>query len=229
MIAGHYVTALIAKQKVPKGSLLFFLIASQLQDLLWFFFHYLGLETTLPNDIFSATLIWLSADMLYSHDMLPLIFWLLIIFLIGKMYFKSTLIALTGSALVLGHTVLDFFSGFPHHIFWAESHTVGLGLYTSNIYLAIFIEALFVTGALYYFFKEEKKEWVTRSTINKASIIGLFVYGICFMLLIATTSFREWFWIPDFEIHFSTIIPAMIFMYLGMIVYLNYFVAQWRK
>jgi hypothetical protein len=33
MLAGHFSTALVANQKSPKGSLLFFLIASQFQDL----------------------------------------------------------------------------------------------------------------------------------------------------------------------------------------------------
>ena len=33
MLAGHYTTALVAYQKFPKGTLLYFLIASQLQDL----------------------------------------------------------------------------------------------------------------------------------------------------------------------------------------------------
>ena len=49
MIAGHFTTALIAKQKFPKGTLLYFLIISQLQDFLWFTFHYLGLEPTNPG------------------------------------------------------------------------------------------------------------------------------------------------------------------------------------
>ncbi len=48
MLAGHYATALIAHQKSPKGTLLYFLIASQLQDLAWFTLHYLGLEPTKP-------------------------------------------------------------------------------------------------------------------------------------------------------------------------------------
>ncbi len=49
MLAGHFTTALIAKQKFPKGTLLYFLIISQLQDFLWFLFHYLGLEPTNPT------------------------------------------------------------------------------------------------------------------------------------------------------------------------------------
>ena len=49
MIAGHYATALVAHQKFPKGPLLFFLVVSQFQDLVWFVFHYLGLEPTTPQ------------------------------------------------------------------------------------------------------------------------------------------------------------------------------------
>jgi hypothetical protein len=116
MLAGHYATALIAHQKFPKGSLIFFLIVSQLQDFLWFVFHYLGLETTLPEDVFSATLVNFSVDMLYSHDLVPLFFWMLTIFLLGKYLFKSTAVGLVATTLILGHFILDFFSGHPHHI-----------------------------------------------------------------------------------------------------------------
>ena len=77
MLAGHFSTALIANQKFTKGTLLYFLIASQLQDLLWFAFHYLGLEPTGPADVFNSTLNNLAVDMLYSHDLLPQIFWLI--------------------------------------------------------------------------------------------------------------------------------------------------------
>ena len=35
MLAGHFTTALIAKQKFPKGTFVYFLIISQLQDFLW--------------------------------------------------------------------------------------------------------------------------------------------------------------------------------------------------
>ena len=120
MLAGHYTTALIAHQKFPKGTLLYFLIASQLQDLLWFTFHYLGLEHTGPSDVFNATLSNMTVDMLYSHDLIPQLCWIFIIFLIGKLLFKDTKIGLAGAALVVGHFVLDFFSGHPHHIFGLE-------------------------------------------------------------------------------------------------------------
>lgn len=227
MLAGHYATALVANQKFPKGTLLFFLIASQLQDLLWFTFHYLGLERTEPNDVFDTTISNMAVDMLYSHDLIPLILWLIIIFIIGKVLFKSTQIGLVGSALVLGHFVLDFFSGHPHHIFGAETQAVGLGNYATNVYQALAIEAVFVIAALWYFFSQEAKSGIQRTTKNKAAIIGLFVYGVVFMLSVAMVSFRDLFGIPEFDLGFNSSVPTLIFTYLGMIFYLNYFVPKY--
>jgi len=228
MLAGHYATALVAYQKYPKGTLLYFLIASQLQDLLWFGFHYLGLERTTPNDVFDTTVSNMVVNMLYSHDLIPLIVWLIIIFLIGKFIFKDNEIGLVGSALVLGHFVLDFFSGHPHHVFGLDSGTIGLGNYSTNVFQAIAIEAIAIVGILWYFFNQESKYGIQRSFRNKASIIGLFIFGIAFMLSIAKTSFRELFSIPAFDLGFNTSVPTLIMTYVGMIIYLNHFVPKFK-
>lgn len=229
MLAGHYATAMVAYQKYPKGTLLYFLIASQLQDLLWFTFHYLGLERTNPSDVFDTTISNMMVNMLYSHDLLPLIAWLAIIFIIGKLVFKETKVGLIGVALVLGHFVLDFFSGHPHHIFGLDTGQVGLGLYATNVFLAIGIEAIATIAILWYFFNQEAKAGLVRSTKNKASIIGLFVFGIAFMLSIATTSFRELLNIPEFDLGFNSSVPTLIMTYVGMMFYLNYFVPKFEK
>ena len=223
MLAGHFSTALIAKQKFPKGTLLYFLIISQLQDFLWFVFHYLGIESTNPSDAFDATLSNMAVDMVYSHDLLPLLIWLIVAFTLGKIFFKSTQIGLVSMALVSIHFVLDFFSGHMHHVFGAETMELGFGLYASNPFLAIVIEALFSIIALWYFFKEETKKGIKRTKKNKISIMSVFAYGIIFMLLIATHSFRELFGIPEFDLGFNTNIPTLIFTYGAMLYCLNYF------
>ena len=228
MLAGHYATALVAYQKYPKSSLLYFLIASQLQDILWFTFHYLGLEPTGPSDVFDTTLSNMAVNMLYSHDLIPLTAWLVIVFLSGKLLFKETKIGLVGVALVLGHFVLDFFSGHPHHIFGLDTGEIGLGLYATNVFLAIGIEAVATVGILWYFFSQESKNGIQRTFKNKASIIGLFVFGIAFMLSIATTSFRELLGIPELDLGFNSSVPTLILTYAGMILYLNYFVPKFK-
>ena len=216
MIAGHYATALIAHQKFPKGTLLFFLIASQFQDFFWFVFHYLGLEPTTPNDVFDATISNMSVSMMYSHHLIPQFFWAVVIFLIGKFLFKSTTIGLVALALFVGHIVLDFFSGHAHTGVGPEPHAVGLGLYATNAYLAILIEAVLIIAALTYYFREEAKAGLVRTTKNRAAVIGVFAYGVVFMLSIATVSFRDLVGLPEFDLGFNTTIPAIIFTYVAM-------------
>jgi hypothetical protein len=228
MLAGHFTTALIAKQKFPKGTLLYFLIVSQLQDFLWFCFHYLGLEATEPSDAFDATLSNMAVDMLYSHYLIPQLFWFAIVFVIGKLLFKSTKIGLVSVLLLFTHFVLDFFSGHMHHLFGADTMSAGLGLYASSPYLAIAIESIFSVVALWYFFREETKKGITRTTKNKISIISVFAYGIIFMLLIATRSFRDLLSIPEFNLGFNTNMPTLIFTYGVMLYCLNYFVSKFQ-
>lgn len=226
MLAGHYSTALIAHQQFPKGTLLYFLVVSQLQDFLWFLFHYLGLEPTQPNDAFDATLGSMYVDMLYSHDLIPQVIWMLIIFLVGKFLFKSNKIGFIGVLLLLGHFILDFFSGHPHHMFGAESHEVGLGLYATAPYTAIAIEVVFCVVSLGYFFAQEAKKGIQRTFKNKAIIIGVFIYGIGFMLSTASISLRQALGIPEFDLGFNTLVPTLIFTYLAMLFILNYYVPK---
>lgn len=226
MLAGHFTTALIAKQKFPKGMLLYFLIISQLQDLLWFTFHYLGLEHTDPIDAFDATLSNMAVDMLYSHDLMPLLIWLPLVFLIGKFLFKSTQIGVVSMVLVLAHFILDYFSGHMHHLFGADTMEAGLGLYAYSPYIAIAIEAIFSIVALWYYFSQEAKKGIIRTMKNRIAIISVFAYGIIFMMIIATSSFRELLNIPEFDLGFNTNMPTLIFTYGAMLYCLNYFVPK---
>lgn len=216
MIAGHYATALIAHQKFPKGTLLFFLIVSQFQDFFWFVFHFLGLEPTTPNDVFDTTISNMSVSMLYSHHLVPQLFWAVVVFLVGKFLFKSTTIGLVALALLVGHIVLDFFSGHAHNVFGPETHSVGLGLYATNAYLAILIEAVFIIAALTYYFRQEAKSALVRTAKTRAAIIGVFAYGVLFMLSVATVSVRDLIGLPEFDLGFNTTIPTIVFTYVAM-------------
>lgn len=146
-------------------------------------------------------------DMLYSQDLLPILFWLGIVFIIGKFLFKSTQIGLISMILVSIYFVLDFFSSHIHHMFGADSMEIGLGLYASSPYLAIFIEALFSIGALWYFLAKKPKKVLSE-------------------LLIATRSFREILSISAFDLGFNTNMPTLIFTYGAMLYCLNYLVPK---
>ncbi|MDE1131492.1 MAG: hypothetical protein OSA49_08005 [Ascidiaceihabitans sp.] len=216
MIAGHYATALIAHQKFPKGTLLFFLAVSQFQDICWFIFHYLGLEPTGPIDVFDATIANMTVSMMYSHHLIPQFIWAFVVFLIGKVLFKSTTIGLVALTLFVSHIVLDFFSGHGHHLFGADTVAIGLGLYAKNAYLAILIEAVFIVAAITYYFRAETKAGVVRTTKNRAVIIGVFAYGIFFLLSVATVSFRDLLGIPVFNLAFNTTVPTIMLTYTAM-------------
>jgi hypothetical protein len=230
MLSGHFAPALLAHKKhLPKGVLLYFLIASQLQDLLWLVFHYLGLEPTLPSDALDVTLESIVVDMLYSHDLYPQIAWLFIVFVAGAVFFKSTKIGLIGAAITLSHLLLDLISGYPHHLFGPHTHIVGLGLYVTSVYLAILIEAIFISVALWFFFRRQSRWGINRSSKNVLSIIAVFAGGVLFILFIASVSLRTWFGIPDFSIPFNTTIPVLMLTYWGMIFYLNHLVINYSS
>lgn len=224
MLVGHFATALVANQKFPTGSLLYFLVISQLQDILWTLFHYFGLEATTPTDVLDTTLQSLTVDMLYSHDLLPQVFWMVVAFVIGRALFKSSKVGVVGAAIVFGHFVLDLISGHPHHVFGADSIDISLGLYASNAYLAIGIEAVFTAIVMAYFFNKESKSGIQRTGKNKLSIIAVFGFGIVFMLSIATNSFRHWFGIPEFDLGFATTMPNLIVTYAAILLLLLYLV-----
>jgi len=61
---------------------------------------------------------------------------------------------------------------------------------------------------------------------SRYSAISVFAYGIIFMLLIATRSFRELFGIPEFDLGFNTNMPTLIFTYGAMLYCLNHFVPK---
>lgn len=230
MLAGHFVTAMVAHQKLParKGLLLFLLIASQLPDLLWFLFHYLGLEVTRPDDFLDINLQTLQVDMTYSHDLVPMFGWMFLLYVVGRLFFQSQAVGLAAALLHFVHILVDDLAGLPHFVFGPDSMSVGFPLYHTAPYLSKLIEAVFSAVLLYYFFSQERKMNVARSTGNKAAIIGLFVFNIVLVLCVADNSLRELFGIPEFEITLTPAVPSMIVSYAAMTWYLHYFLGNTR-
>ena len=218
MLAGHYATALVAKQKAPKGALLYYLIASQLPDLLWLVFHYMGLEPTLPEDVFDTRLDRLAVDMVYSHDVVPILIWTGVTAGIGYLLFRQRRVAAFGAALVLIHAVTDYLGGFPHHVLGPDTPAVGTGMYYTAPYLAVALEGLYCVVFLAWFFYNDARAGVKRTTGQRATLIGVFVFGIVFMASVARNSYRELFDIPAIDIPFNTLIPSMILTYVPLIV-----------
>ncbi|RNC87197.1 MAG: hypothetical protein ED556_07185 [Winogradskyella sp.] len=225
MLAGHYTTALIAKQKAPKGSLIFFLIISQLPDLLWLVLHFLGIEPTEPTNVLDVSLDNLSVEMIYSHDLLPILGWIGLSYALGLLLFKSQKVGVTSALLLALHALVDYLGGYPHNIFGTDTLSVGTGLYYSQPYLAVALELIFSAIVLYLFFKTEKKNNIKRTKRQRNWIIGIFTFNIIFMFSIADLSTRDLLATMniDFatEFGFQTTIPVLAIMYVMYIYLIN--------
>ncbi|MBI1391954.1 MAG: hypothetical protein GC152_04355 [Alphaproteobacteria bacterium] len=226
MLAGHYATALVANQHTDKKTLFFFLVASMLPDLLWHIFTLVGLEQTTPRNILEMTLQNLSPDMRYDHDLLPTIVWIVFLYGVGRLGFKSDKIGLIAAFLFLAHNLADYAGGYPHNIFGPDSPSVGFAAYKTVPLLAVAYEAVFTAILLFFFFRTERRRGVARKPGNMAAIIGIFVFNIVFMASAAETSWRERLGLPEIESVLLSTIPNLMLIYWGMLLYLYYFVQR---
>ena len=227
MLAAHYATALVADQKRhARGTLFYYLVASQLPDLLWHVFHYLGLEITKPGNMLDVTLQGLDVDMMFSHDLLPSMVWALLVFAVGWGVFRNRSIGLMGAALFVVHIAVDYAGGYPHHVFGPETPQVGVPLYPTSPYISIALEAAFSGALILYFFRREKSLGYVRAASSRWAIIGFFVFNIAFLLSVATTSTSELLGLSDDAKPFIPAMPMLVATYWGMLFYLLNFVPK---
>lgn len=191
MFAGHFATALIAKQQAPKGHIAYFLAASQMPDLLWLTFSFAGLEAGHPTHAMEATLDNLQVHMTYSHDVLPSLGWIVAVALVGRFLFGGWKPALAGGLLVVVHLLTDYVAGFPHHVFGPDSMAVGTGMYGTAPYTAVAIEAVFTVAVLGWALWHDAQRGVHRSLATYAVWAAVFGGGLAFMFATADLSISE--------------------------------------
>ncbi|NCG22288.1 MAG: hypothetical protein GWP91_25000 [Rhodobacterales bacterium] len=216
MVGGHFATALIAKQQAPHGPLAFYLVISQLPDLLWHAFHFLGLEPTLPANPMMASLDNMQAEMTYSHDLLPTLGLVVLVVLAGRGLFGSWRPGWTGGILILAHMFCDAISGHTHHVFGPESPAIGLGLYATAPYLALAVEGVFTLGVMAWVFQADAKAAVRRSRATLMVWAVVFAGGLMSMVPSADLSLVEMTGIAPIEALSGTLMPGLIAMYLAM-------------
>ena len=226
MLAGHYATALVAHQRAPTRRLPAYLLAwylavSQLPDLLWLLFHTIGLEPTQPTNLLDVTLQNLSVDMMFSHDLVPILGWGVLFGILGTVLFRNWRVGLATLALVWLHALTDYYlGGYPHHVLGPDTPVVGIGLYLTLPFVGIALETVYIAFFLGWFFLEERRRGVVRSPANRRAIIGLFLFNLAFLASIAVTSMREWFGLTEFALPFDTTIPSLAVAYTLMGVFL---------
>jgi len=216
MVAGHFATALVARQQAPAGPLAFYLAISQLPDILWHTLHFLGIETTLPENPMMASLDNMQAEMTYSHDLLPTLVWIALVVLAGRGLFSSWRAGLAGGALIVMHGVCDAISGHTHYVFGPDSAAIGLGLYASAPYLAIAIEGVFILGVMAWVFRADARAGVRRSRATLMVWVAVFLFSPLTLLPTADLSLVELTGMAPIEALSGTLVPGLIVMYLGM-------------
>ncbi len=217
MIAGHFTTALVAKRYYTAGSIMFFLIASQLLDLLWLIFHYLGWETTKPDNYMHVSLDSLQVEMTYSHDVIPVLVWIVLTIMFGRWVFKNWKTGLIGGFLVFLHAIVDYIGAYSHHVFGPQTPDVTTGLYYSAPNLAVFIELIFLVVMMFWVVRLDKKAAVKRS--RGTWIVWILVFAGCtsLMFLTADTSIADRFGLGNVEWMSGTTVPFLSITYFSMI------------
>ncbi len=216
MVAGHFATALVARQHAPRGALVFYLVISQLPDALWHIFHFLGLEPTLPENPMLASLDNMQAEMTYSHDLLPSLIWIALAVLAGRGFFGSWRPGWMAGALVVVHMLCDAISGHTHYVFGPDSAAIGLGLYATAPYAALAIEGVFTLGVMAWVFRTDAKAGVRRSRATLTVWAAVFVGSIIMMAPSADLSLVELTGMAPIAALSGTLVPGLIGMYLMM-------------
>lgn len=216
MVVGHFATALAARQLAPTAPLAFYLAISQLPDLLWHLFHYLGLEVTTPENPMAASLDNMQAEMTYSHDLLPSLGWMVLVVLAGRVLFRDWRTGVTGGALVLLHGFCDAISGHMHYVFGPDSAPIGLGLYGTSPYIALAIEGVFTLGVMGWVMRKDTAAGVRRSRATKWVWGAVFVGGLLSLAPTAELSMVEMFGLEPIAALSGTLIPGLLLMYVSM-------------
>lgn len=217
MLAGHFATALVARQHTPTAPLAFYLVISQLPDFVWQVLHFAGVEPTTPSNPMLVSLDNMQTEMTYSHDVLPSLLWVGLATAVGRGWFGDWRTGLTAGVLVVVHVLCDWLSGFPHHVFGPHTAEVGLGLYGSAPYLALGVEALFTVVVMAGVFWKDAVDGVRRSRTTLVVWAAVLLGGIAILVPNADLSLVELTgWAPVGALT-GAAVPVLVVTYVGML------------
>lgn len=181
MIAGHYATALVAKQRIPEASIGLLLVASQLPDLAWFALTQLGLE---PSHSHGPEPV--AVEMMLTHDLVPLLPWIALAAVGGRALVGSWAGGVTAAILVVLHELCDLLVGYPHNILGPDTLELGLGLYYSAPTLGIVVEGIFAAALIAGVARGDARAGLRRSRSTWGARGLVFGGGIGTMLFTAS-------------------------------------------
>lgn len=168
MILGHAATTLVAKRVTPTMPSWLLIVSAFLIDIAMFTFVGLGIETMEPTGG-RPSMANAITEMTFSHDLIPQIGWTLLAGAIAFAVTRRRLFVLVAMALSLAHWLGDLVSGYGHHIFGPDTHSIGTDWYHLNLPAALAFEA--AIGIFCVFIFTRNRSFSPRA---QAGLYGLF-------------------------------------------------------
>lgn len=171
MFIGHHAAALAAKRVAPHVSLGTLFFATMWLDLLWPILLLAGVEHVRVAPGITAFTPLDFYDYPYSHSLLNVLGWSVLIGLIHLVIRKSWRDASVVGAAVLSHWLLDFPMHRPDLPLWPGGPKVGLGLWNS-VPATIVIEVALFIGCLILYLRTTR----ARDRIGSIALWALVVF-----------------------------------------------------
>lgn len=158
---GHLAAGFTAKPADPKIPLWVFLIASEINDILYFLFSTTGIEqkTVMTMDFSQGVKYLTPAVNPWSHGLFMSVIWSLIAAMVGFLVYKDRRSSLLLGFVVFSHWLLDFMMHSNLPLFFNGSPLVGLGLENSGtglLFMTIF-DLVILTGGVIVYFRTKKQ------------------------------------------------------------------------
>ncbi len=178
MVVGHYASALVAKRHDPGGPLWLFLLASMWLDYLMAGLVLAGVERMQPDPARTGSILQrMSIDMTWSHDLVPVLGWCVLLGGLAWVVTRSRTTALWAAGLVAFHEACDLVAGFPHHVMGPGTLELGVGLYHTAPLVALGVELALGLACVAWFAARARL-----STGKKLGLYATVVLGVVAML-----------------------------------------------
>lgn len=177
MFIGHFGLAFASKKIARQPSLAVSFFAAQFIDLLWPFLILFGIESVSidPGNTEFTPLDFESYP--YSHSLLAVIIWSVLLAAIYFMVKKNSRAALIIGLLVASHWMLDWITHRPDlPLSFSEDVKVGLGLWNNKILTLVIEMIIFLGGVLLYTSATVAKNKTGRFSLWSLVIIFLLIY-----------------------------------------------------
>lgn len=166
MIPGHLASTLVAKRYNPKMPWWMLIAAALFIDIVMFSLIALGIEKMIPVPGHEGpTLAGAMIETTFSHDLIPQVFWVILVGGLVYLLTRSRRFALVAMALTFVHYLSDLVSGYGHFVYGPDSQAMGTDWYRENLLAAVSFEALFGIVCVYLYVRNREMTMTRRTAL----------------------------------------------------------------